>query len=132
MAELRIDGDDLVVRLAWWEKAAARRGNIRVPVEAVARVAVQPDWWRALRGVREDGLLIAGTVCVGTWRHAAGRDFFAIRPRLRRAVVCVDLWPRPGVALSRICVSSPQAERSAASVKAAAGGEVEGERGRSP
>ncbi|GAA1251912.1 hypothetical protein GCM10009665_48270 [Kitasatospora nipponensis] len=103
MAKLTIDGDELVVRLARWEKAAARQADIRVPLAAVDRVAVQPDAWRALRGVRESGVVIPGTLWLGIWRHPRGRDFAAVRPK-RRGVVCVDLHrPSPFARVSATC-----------------------------
>ncbi|MFB7631102.1 hypothetical protein ACFC0M_09150 [Streptomyces sp. NPDC056149] len=89
MARLLISGAELVVRLAWWEKAVGRHGTVRVPVAAVRRVAVEPDWWRALRGRRRRGLWIPDTLCLGIREHAGGRDFVAIRPR--SPVVCVEL-----------------------------------------
>lgn len=91
MARMHDEGDDLVVRLAWWEKAAVRRRVVRVPLAAVRRVTVEPDWWRALRGLHERGICIPGTLCLGTRSHQAGMDFVAVRPG--RPVVCVELWP---------------------------------------
>lgn len=89
MARMFADGDDLVVHLAWREKAAARRGDVRVPLTAVCRVTVEPDWWRALRGVPQRGIWIPGVRCIGTRSHHAGMDFVAIRSG--RPVVCVEL-----------------------------------------
>ncbi|PAZ17350.1 hypothetical protein CLM62_02940 [Streptomyces sp. SA15] len=91
MARMLVKDDDLVVRLAWWEKAAVRHGDVRVPLAAVRRVIVEPDWWRALRGIQERGVCIPGRVCLGTRGHQAGKDFVAVRPG--RPVVCVELWP---------------------------------------
>ncbi|WEO99610.1 hypothetical protein A6P39_039280 [Streptomyces sp. FXJ1.172] len=91
MAHMLIRGDDLVVRLALWERAAVRCGDVRVPLAAVRRVTVEPAWWRALRGIRERGVRIPGVLCLGTRGHHGGRDFVAVRPG--RPVVCVELWP---------------------------------------
>ncbi|MEV0639894.1 hypothetical protein AB0I77_34135 [Streptomyces sp. NPDC050619] len=86
-----VKGDDLAVRLAWWEKAAVRRGDVRVPLAAVRRVTVEPDWWRALRGIHERGVCIPSVLCLGRRGHQGGKDFVAVRPG--RPVVCVELWP---------------------------------------
>ncbi|MCI3273535.1 hypothetical protein [Streptomyces cylindrosporus] len=91
MARMLVKGDDLVVRLAWWEKAAVRRRDVRVPLAAVRRVTVEPDWWRALRGIQEQGRCVPGALCLGTRRHQGGTDFVAVRPG--RPVVCLELWP---------------------------------------
>lgn len=101
MARILVQGDDLVMRLAWWEKAAARRGGVRVPLTAVRRVTVEPSWWRALRGVVLHGVWIPGVLCVGRRSHPGGQDFVAVRPG--RPVVCVEL--RPTAPFSLLAVS---------------------------
>ncbi|WP_406517370.1 hypothetical protein [Streptomyces sp. NBC_00134] len=89
MARIFVEGDDVVVHLSWREKAAARHGNVRAPLTAVSRVTVEPDWWRALRGVPQRGVWIPATWCIGTRSHQGGMDFVAIRSG--RPVVCVEL-----------------------------------------
>lgn len=110
MARMAVKGTDLVVHLTWWEKAAARHGDIRVPLEAVRRVIVEPDWWRALRGNARRGLWIPGTLCVGTRGHYGGRDFVVVRPG--GPVVCVAL--RPGAPFSLLAVSAADDAEAAA------------------
>ncbi|MEV8533753.1 hypothetical protein [Streptomyces sp. NPDC051211] len=118
MAQLRVDGDALVVRLAWWERAAARRREVRVPLATVTQVAVTTAWWRPLRGARVSGTMVPGSLCLGIWRHAGGRDFVAIRHRHAR-VVFVEL--RPPSPYTRISVSGRHADRMAEAVRAAMG-----------
>lgn len=103
MARMFVEGEDLVVHLSWREMAAARRGNVRVPLAAVCRVTVEANWWRALRGGRQRGLWIPGARCIGTRSHHAGMDFVVIRPG--RPVVCVEL--RPGAPFRLLAVSVP-------------------------
>ncbi|MCX4904837.1 hypothetical protein [Streptomyces sp. NBC_00878] len=103
MARMFVDGDDLVVHLTWREKAAARGGDLRVPLTAVCRVTVEPDWWRALRGAPQRGISIPGTLCIGTRSHHAGTDFVAIRSG--RPLVCVEL--RPSAPFRLLAVSVP-------------------------
>jgi hypothetical protein len=52
MASLTVDGDQLVVRLSAWERAAAFHGDIRLPLAAFRSVAIEPRPWDALRGIR--------------------------------------------------------------------------------
>ncbi|MEV6118304.1 hypothetical protein AB0L59_39010 [Streptomyces sp. NPDC052109] len=112
MARMLVRDDDLVVRLAWWEQAAVRHGDVRVPLAAVCRVTVEPDWWRALRGVHRHGIQIPGTLCLGTRAHQGGEDFVAVRPG--RPVVCVELWPSaPYRLLAVAAVSEPTADAMA-------------------
>lgn len=116
MAHLDVDGGDLVVRTAWWERAAARHGAVRVPLAAVAGVGATADWWRPLRGVRMRGTLIPGALCLGLWEHPTGVDFVAVRLRHHGVVHC-DL--RPPSRFARIVVSDPHPERVAATVREA-------------
>ncbi|KAF5993663.1 hypothetical protein [Streptomyces sp. WAC00263] len=102
MARILVKGDDLVVRLSWWEKAAAGRGTVRVLLAAVCRVTVEPDWWRALRGVAQRGVWIPGAMCIGTRGHHGGKDFVAVRPG--RPVVCIELWPTAPFSLIAVSV----------------------------
>lgn len=105
MARIVVKGDELdelVVRLSWWEKVAARHGDVRVPLAAVRRVTVEPDWWRALRGVAQRGVWIPGTLCVGTRGHYGGDDFVVVRPG--NPVVCVALWPTAPFSLLAVSV----------------------------
>ncbi|MGW5661616.1 hypothetical protein ACWEWG_16160 [Streptomyces sp. NPDC003758] len=110
MARILVDREELVVRLRWRERAAARRGDVRVPLEAVRRVTVEPDWWRALRGDRRRGLWIPGTLCIGTRGHPGGEDFVVVRPGA--PAVCVAL--RPGAPFRLLAVSVPDGAEATA------------------
>ncbi|WUD70518.1 hypothetical protein OG937_01780 [Streptomyces sp. NBC_00510] len=108
MAGILATEDQVVVHLAWWEKAAAHHRDVRVPLEAVCRVTVEPDWWRAVRGVHERGLCISGTLCIGTRCHQAGKDFAAVR--WGRPAVYVELRPS---APFRLLASSARDDKEA-------------------
>jgi hypothetical protein len=110
MARIFVDDDDVVVHLSLREKATAGHGDVRVPLTAVRRVTVEPDWWRTLRGVRRHGAMFPGAQRIGTRRHQAGTDFVAVRPG--RPVVCVEL--RPPAPFRLLAVSAPSAEEAGA------------------
>ncbi|MFF5013151.1 hypothetical protein [Streptomyces sp. NPDC001165] len=119
MAHIVTKDDQVVVHLAWWEKAAARRGDVRVPLAAVRRVTVEPDWWRGLRGTHQSGICIPGALCIGTRRHQAGMDFATVRPR--RPVVCIELWPSVPFRLLTVSVrDNGEAEAAAGLLRRAA------------
>ncbi|MDN3294325.1 hypothetical protein QWM81_09740 [Streptomyces ficellus] len=104
MARVVVDGTDIVVRLSWWEKLAARRRNVRVPVSALRRARIEPDWWRALRGRCGKGFWSPARLCVGTWRLPDGtEDFVAVRAD--GPVLCVEL--RHWAPFGRLAVSVP-------------------------
>jgi hypothetical protein len=102
VVRILVKGDNLVIRLSWRDKAAARRGDVRVPLAAVCRVTCEPDWWRALRGVAQRGVWIPGVMCIGTRGHHGGIDFVAVRPG--RPVVCIELWPTARFSLLALSV----------------------------
>ncbi|WP_326665512.1 hypothetical protein [Streptomyces sp. NBC_00385] len=108
MARVLIEGTDIVVRLSWREKAAARRREVRVPLSALRHVYVEPDWWRALRGERESGTCVPGRLCAGIRRHREGQDFTLVRSG--GPVLCVEL--HRSAQLSRLAVSVPDAEET--------------------
>ncbi|MGW3952006.1 hypothetical protein ACWEKM_13925 [Streptomyces sp. NPDC004752] len=92
MARPAVDGRDLVVRLGVPERLLVRRVRaVRVPLAAVRDATVEPDWWRALRGLPRFGRWLPDRFCVGEWRHPEGRDLVAVREH--GPVVVVDLWP---------------------------------------
>ncbi|MBT2443758.1 hypothetical protein J7E93_27400 [Streptomyces sp. ISL-36] len=117
MARLVIQGEELVVRLSWWEKAAARRGNVHVPLRAVDKVQVEPSWWRVLRGTPSRGAWIPDVLCLGVREAAGVKDFVAIRPR-RGPVACLDLHPDASP-FARVAVSDRVPEATAATVRTA-------------
>ncbi|MBT2401997.1 hypothetical protein [Streptomyces sp. ISL-100] len=107
MARVVLEGSDIVVRLTWWEKLAARRREVRVPASALRQVRIEPDWWRAVRGVAGKGVWIPARRCVGI-RHVGDtkEDFVAIRAD--GPVLCVEL--RRWAPFSRLAVSDPHPE----------------------
>ncbi|WP_183154582.1 hypothetical protein [Streptomyces shenzhenensis] len=108
MARLAVDGPDLVVRLGGPERLLIRRARaVRVPLTAVRDAAVEPDWWRALRGLPRFGRWLPDRFCAGEWRHPEGRDLVAVRER--GPVVVVDLWPS-SAPYARLVVSAADPE----------------------
>ena len=106
MARVVLEGSDIVVRLSWWEKLAARRREVRVPASALRQVHIEPDWWRALRGVAGKGAWIPARGCVGIWHLGDTKDFVAIRAD--GPVLCVEL--RRSAPFSRLAVSDAHPE----------------------
>ena len=118
MARVVVDGGDIVVRLSWWEKAAARRRDVRVPESALRRAYVEPDWWRALRGERERGTCLPGRLCAGLRRHHEGQDFTLVRSG--GPVLCLEL--HRSAPLSRLAVSVPDPQETLRTLSPTAAG----------
>ena len=117
MAELVVEGSELVVRMSAWERAAAFRGDIRVPLDAVRAVGVEPDPWGTLRGIRAPGTGWPGVIAYGVRRMTGERPDFAAVLR-RRPAVLVKL--DPPAEFAQLLVSVADAEATVASVRSAA------------
>ena len=117
MADLDVEGSDLVLRLRGLEKAEGVHGDIRVPLSAVRAVRSVDDPWPELRGIRAPGTGIPGKVAVGTRRGGFGKDFAAVHGKGPAVVVELD-----GADFSRLVVTSDDAAARARTIERALGG----------
>jgi hypothetical protein len=127
MAELIVDGEDLVVRLTLSEKIGGLRGDIRVRLSCIVAVAPDPQPWLGLRGWRMAGVSFRGRAALGTRRHGAGYDFCILhrdRPAVRvdvtpgrfsRLVICVPEGGDPDAEAARIAAAAGIAPSAPAS-----------------
>jgi hypothetical protein len=118
MANLTVEGTDVVVHLSGLEKLAAFRGDVRLPAASVRAVAVDPNPWAALRGIRSPGTGWPGVIAYGARRHRGGRDFAAVLGR--RPAVRLELDPPSP--FGRVVVSVADADEAVARVRAVATG----------
>jgi hypothetical protein len=89
MAELVVDGDELVVRLRAVERIEAVHGEVRVPLGSVRTVEVLEDAVGAVHGFRV-GTGIPGSVAIGTFTSRAAKVFAVVHHDTPRGVQ-VDL-----------------------------------------
>jgi hypothetical protein len=87
VAELQIDGNELVVHLRALEKAEGAHGDIRMPLSAVTAVRAVNDPWTELRGIRAPGTGLPNVIAVGTRRGKFGKDFAAVHGKGPAVVV---------------------------------------------
>jgi len=87
VAELQVDGDELVLHLRPMEKAEGMHSDIRVPLTAVRAVRAVDDPWPELRGIRAPGTGLPNVIAVGTRRGNFGRDFAAVHGKGPAVVV---------------------------------------------
>jgi hypothetical protein len=90
VAQLVVDGADLVVHLSTREKIGGVHGDIRVPLTAIRSASVPRYPWLALRGWRMAGVGIPGRIALGTRRHGSGYDFCCVRKQERAVQVDVN------------------------------------------
>jgi len=86
MAELRREGDELVVALSVAEKAEAVHGDIRVPVSSVRELEVLDDAVHAVPGLKTIGAAFPGRFAIGTFRGSGGKIFAAVHHDTPRGV----------------------------------------------
>jgi hypothetical protein len=85
VAELIIEGDELVVHLSTVEKLEAVHGEVRVPLASVKAVEVLDDAMGAIHGLRV-GTGIPGTVAVGTFTSKTAKIFGVVHHDTPRGV----------------------------------------------
>ena len=112
MAELAIEGDDLVVRLSTVEKLEAVHGEVRVPFASVKTVEVLDDTLGAIHGIRV-GTGIPGSVAIGTFSSRTAKIFAVVHHDTPRGVR-VTLG---GDHFDEIIVGCPHPEAVAASLR---------------
>ncbi|MEO8907813.1 MAG: hypothetical protein ABI310_07005 [Microbacteriaceae bacterium] len=87
VAELTIQGDELVLALSEMEKLeAVHAGEIRVPVTSVRGIEVLDDALDAVHGIRT-GTGIPGVLVVGTIRHEGKKAFVVVHHGQPRGVL---------------------------------------------
>jgi hypothetical protein len=85
MAELIVDGDELVVRLRAVEKVEAVHGEVRLPLRSIKAVEVLDDAIGAVHGFRV-GTGIPGSVAVGTYSSRDAHIFAVVHHDTPRGV----------------------------------------------
>ena len=116
MAELQIEGDDLVLHLRALEKAEGAHADIRTPLSAVTAVRAVDDPWPELRGMRAPGTGWPNVIAVGTRRGSFGKDFAAVHGKGPAVVVELE-----GSDYQRLVVTMDDAPAQARTIAEAAG-----------
>jgi hypothetical protein len=95
MARLLLEGNDLVLKLSFWEKVWSLHSNPRTPIGSVEKVEFVDTLWssKVLRGVRAPGTGIPYVVLLGTMRGRRYRDFVALKGRKMGVVLTFNSAP---------------------------------------
>jgi hypothetical protein len=90
MAELIVDGSDLVLHLTPVQRMVSFHKDLRVPLSSVRAVTSVDKPWLALRGRRMAGTALRGVAAMGTWTHSDRLyDFCVVRGQ--QTAVQIDL-----------------------------------------
>jgi hypothetical protein len=90
MAEIRVDGEELVLHLTPVQKAVGFHADIRAPLTAVRSITPVEKPWLALRGRRMAGTAMRGVAAMGTWIHGDRLYDFCV-VRAQQPAIQVDL-----------------------------------------
>ncbi len=77
MAEVQVEGTDIVVALSAFEKVEALHGEVRLALAELQGAEVLDDVIRAVHGLRAPGTGVPGLLAVGTYRDR-GKKLFAV------------------------------------------------------
>lgn len=78
MAELLVQGSELVVSLSGKEKLGAlQKSDLRFPVGSITSISRVERGRDSVVGIRAPGTGVPGKIALGTWRTRAGKDFVA-------------------------------------------------------
>jgi len=114
---LTIDGEDLLVALSPLERLGAFCfRDVRFPLASVTDVVVEPDIWKALRGIRAPGTGIPHVIAYGTRRYPRGKDLALVRGG-RRPGLRVDFGE--GAPYSRLVITVADPQEQAAVIRRA-------------
>jgi hypothetical protein len=114
VAELVLDGADLVLRMSFWERLGAFSSDLRFPRATVVVVTTCTPAFAGVSGWRSMGTGIPGTVVLGTRRVSGGiREFAAVYGRHPGSVL-VDLLDQR---FARLVVSAADPQAVVASLR---------------
>ncbi|HVB13559.1 MAG TPA: hypothetical protein VNH38_02235 [Candidatus Dormibacteraeota bacterium] len=119
MADIRVEGSELVLVLSGLEKVEGVHGDIRVPLTAVRDVEVVDRPLDLIHGLKMPGTGIPGMTAVGSWISSDGRTFAVEHHTSRGIVVHLE-----GLPYQQLIVGSDDPEGLAERVRSAIAGQT--------
>lgn len=87
MAEIRIEGDELVIEQSLVDHLLSLRSTLRFPIAQVDGITWDPGVAAEPKGLRVPGTHIPGLVVAGTFRHEGEKVFWNIRRGTHAVVI---------------------------------------------
>lgn len=87
MADVRIDGADLVVEMAGLDKLWSLKSSLIIPLANVRGATVDPGIVKDPKGVRAPGTHVPGVITAGTFHLDGERVFWDVRDAARAIVI---------------------------------------------
>ena len=95
MASVIREGNELILKLSFWEKLGALNSSPRTSLDSIEKVEFIDQLWGSstLRGVRAPGTAIPYVVLLGTLRGRGYKDFVAMKGRGEGVVITLKSGP---------------------------------------
>ena len=95
MASVIREGNELILKLSFWEKLGALNSSPRTSLDSIEKIEFIDQLWgsSALRGVRSPGTAIPYVVLLGTLRGRGYKDFVAMKGRGEGVVITLKSGP---------------------------------------
>ncbi|WP_035858056.1 hypothetical protein [Cryptosporangium arvum] len=87
MAQVSIDGNDLVVEMEALEKLWAFKSRLVIPLDNVRGATADPGIVTEPKGLRAPGTNVPGVITAGTFHQDGERVFWNVRDRARAVVI---------------------------------------------
>ena len=95
MASVIREGNELILKLSFWEKLGALNSSPRTSLDSIEKIEFIDQLWGSstLRGVRAPGTAIPYVVLLGTLRGRGYKDFVAMVGRGEGVVITLKSGP---------------------------------------
>ena len=95
MASVIREGNELILKLSFWEKLGALNSSPRTSLDSIEKIEFIDQLWGSstLRGVRAPGTAIPYVVLLGTLRGRGYKDFVAMSGRGEGVVITLKSGP---------------------------------------
>ncbi|MBL7257677.1 hypothetical protein [Paractinoplanes lichenicola] len=87
MADVRIDGADLIVELSGLDKLWALKSSLTIPLANVRGATLDPGITREFKGVKTAGTHVPGVITAGSFRVDGERVFWDVRNPMKAVVI---------------------------------------------
>ncbi|GIF19148.1 hypothetical protein BJ973_006195 [Actinoplanes tereljensis] len=87
MAQIKIDGDQLIVEIEGWDKLWALKSRLEIPLANVRGATADPGITQEPKGVRAPGAYVPGVITAGTFHINGERVFWDVHHPANAVVI---------------------------------------------
>ncbi|MEU4243166.1 hypothetical protein [Actinoplanes sp. NPDC026619] len=87
MAQINIDGDNLIVEIEGWDKLWALKSRLEIPLANVRGATADPGIVRGPRGIRTAGSHFPGVLTAGAFRIDGEKVFWDVHDPTKAIVI---------------------------------------------